>query len=170
MRIRENIEFGTTIALWSQCADRFLSQGYKESITFKKKVELISKIKDIKGVDLYGDWDVNPANIDSVKKTLADYGLKTFILTANVASLHEFGKGAVTSPVEKYRKLAWEKIKEAIDMAETLDCNMINLWLGQDGYDYPLQIDYIWGWNKIIDTVKEAADFAQGKNIKRALE
>ena len=170
MKLRENIEFGTTIALWGQCSDRFLSQGYKKSTTFEEKIELILKIEDIKGVDLYGDWDVNPGNIDNVKKTLNDCGLKTFIVTADVASLPEFGKGSVTSPVEKYRKLAWDKIKEAIDMAETLDCNMINLWLGQDGYDYPLQTDYIWGWNRIIDTVKEAADYAKDKNIKIALE
>ena len=170
MKIREDIEFGTTIALWSQCSDRFLSQGYKKSTTFEQKVELISKIEDIKGVDLYGDWDVNPDNVDDVKKTLADYNLKAFIVTADVASLPEFGRGSVTSPIKESRELGWQKIKEAIDMAKILDCPMVDLWLGQDGYDYPFQIDYRWGWERIIDTVKKAADYAASKNIKVALE
>lgn len=116
MKLRENIEFGTTIALWSQCSDRFLSQGYKKSTSFEEKIKLISKIEDIKGVDLYGDWDVNPDNVDNVKKTLTDYGLKAFMVTANVASLPEFGRGSVTSPVEEHRELAWQKIKEAIEI------------------------------------------------------
>ena len=170
MKIRQNVEFGTTIALWSQCSDRFLSQGYKKPTSFEEKIELISRIEDIKGVDLYGDWDVNPKNIDSVKKTLDGHGLKTFIVTANVASLPEFGRGSVTSPIKKSRELAWQKIVEAIDMADILDCGMLNLWLGQDGYDYPFQTDYILGWNRIFDTVKKAADYAARKDIKIALE
>jgi len=170
VKIRQNIEFGTTIALWSQCSDRFLSQGYKKNTSFKEKIELISKIEDIKGVDLYGDWDVNPDNVDDVKKILTDYGLKTFIVTANVASLQEFGRGSVTSPVKEHRELAWQKIVEAIDIAQVLNCPMVDLWLGQDGYDYPFQIDYIWGWERIIDSVNKAADYAAGKNIKIALE
>jgi sugar phosphate isomerase/epimerase len=170
MKINNNLEFGTTIALWSQCSDRFLSQGYKPSTSFSQKIELISKIDDIKGVDLYGDWDVNPENISDVKKTLADYGLKAFIVTADVASLPEFGRGSVTSPIKESRELGWKKIAEAIDMAKILECPMVDLWLGQDGYDYPFQVDYKWGWEKIIDTIKDAADYAASKDIKIALE
>jgi xylose isomerase len=170
MKIRENMEFGTTIALWSQCADRFLSQGYKKPSTFKEKVELISSVEDIKGVDLYGDWDVNMDNVEEIGDTLREFGLKTYIVTADVASLPEFGRGSVTSPVKKYRELGRKKIKEAIDMAEILGCPMIDLWLGQDGYDYSFQVDYIWGWDQIIGSVKEAAEYADSKGIKIALE
>ena len=170
MKIREKVEFGTTIALWSQCSDRFLSEGYKNPTSFKEKIELISKIEDIKGVDLYGDWDVNMENVNEIDNILKAYNLKAFIVTADVASLPEFGRGSVTSPVKEYRELAWKKIKEAIDMAEILDCPMINLWLGQDGYDYPFQIDYIWGWEQIIGAVTKAADYAKEKNIRIAFE
>ncbi len=170
MEIKKDFEFGTTIALWSQCPDRFLSQGYKKDTTFKEKIELASKIEDIKGVDLYGDWDVNPDNIDEVAATLKQYNLKAFIVTADVASLPEFGKGSVTSPVKEHRNLAREKIKEAIDMAKTLSSPMINLWLGQDGYDYSFQSDYIWAWERIIESVEMAAEYAAARDIKIALE
>jgi len=170
MKMRENIEFGTTIALWGQCADRFLSQGYKKDTSFKEKIELISKVDDMKGVDLYGDWDVNMDNVGEVDNVLKEYGLKAFIVTADVASLPEFGRGSVTSPVKEHRELAGKKIREAIDIAEILDCPMINLWLGQDGYDYSFQSDYLWGWQQIIDSISQAADYAGSKNIKIALE
>lgn len=39
MKVREKIEFETTIALWGQCPDRFLSQGYKSKTTFEEKIK-----------------------------------------------------------------------------------------------------------------------------------
>jgi len=121
-------------------------------------------------VDLYGDWDVNLDSVDKVKKILDEYNLKTYVVTADVNSLPEFGRGSVTSPLKESRELAWQKVKEAIDLAKILDSSMVNLWFGQDGYDYPFQVDYLWGWQKIIDTVKKAADYADKKNIKIVLE
>jgi sugar phosphate isomerase/epimerase len=169
MKIKENIQFGTTIALWGQCSDRFLSGGYKEATSFEDKIELISQIKDIKGVDLYGDWDVSKDNVEEVKKILKKYNLKTYNVTADICSLREFGKGSVTSPDNKTRQLGWQKITEAIDMAKALNCNLVDLWFGQDGYDYSFQTDYMLAWQQIIDTVAKAADYA-GKDIKIALE
>lgn len=169
MKIKQNIEFGTTIALWGQCSDRFLSGGYKEATSFEDKIKKISQIKDIKGVDLYGDWDVNKSNVGQIKEILKKYNLKTYLVTADVNSLAEFGKGSVTSPDSKSRQLGWQKIAEAIDMARALDCNMVDLWFGQDGYDYCFQTDYMWAWQQIIDTVAKASDYA-GKDVKIVLE
>jgi len=169
MKIREDIEFGSTIALWGQCPDRFLPQGYKKKTSLEEKIKLISQIEDIKGVDLYGDWDISYKNVDKVKEVLNKFNLKTYIVTADVNSLPEFGRGSVTSPSKKSREMGWKKITEAIDLAKILNAGMVNIWFGQDGYDYPFQINYIWAWDNIIKTVKDAADYA-GKDIKIALE
>lgn len=170
MKINGKIEFGTTIALWGQCSDRFLSQGYKDSTSFEDKIKLISKVKDIKGVDLYGDWDVNMQNVYEVKEILDKYKLKTFIVTADLNSIPEFGKGSLTSPYKESRDLGLKKTYEAIDMARILNCSMVNLWLGQDGYDYSFQVDYLWAWQAILDAIKISADYALDKSIKIALE
>jgi len=169
MKMRE-VEYGTTIALWSGCGDRFLSQGYKEQTTFRQKIETMAKIEDIKGVDLYGDWDVNPQNVEEVKEILTEFGLKTFIVTADLNSIAEFGRGSVTSPLAGSRELAFEKIKDAVDMAQILDCDTINVWYGQDGYDYSFQTDFLWAWERLIESTKDAAKYAKDKGIKVALE
>ncbi len=170
MEIRKEIDFGTTIALWGPCPDRFLSQGYKKDTSFEQKIELISKIEDIKGVDLYGDWDVNLDNVHKVKEILDAHSLKTLLVTADLNSLPEFGRGSVASPIKSSRDLGWKKIKEAIDMAQILGSEMVDLWFGQDGYDYSFQIDYVWGWERIIQAIKDAAHYADEKGVKIALE
>ena len=169
MKIRENVKFGTTIALFGRCPDRFLSQGYKKETSFEDKIKLISKINDIEGVDLYGDWDVNPKNVDNVKEILDKYKLKTLNVAADVCSLPEFGRGSITSPIKESRELGWQKIMETIDLARKLDSEAVDLWFGQDGYDYSFQVDYLWAWDTIIKTVKDAADYA-GSDIKIVLE
>jgi len=170
MKINQNTQYGTTIALWGPCPDRFLSQGYKKTITFEEQIEKISKVEDIKGVDLYGDWDVSPKNVEEVKRILDAYSLKTFVVTADVNSLPEFGRGSVASPNPSSRQLAIQKVTQAIDMAHILGSEIVDLWFGQDGYDYSFQSDYIWGWERIIDTVAQAAAYAAPKGIKIALE
>lgn len=170
MKVRKDVQYGSTIALWSGCGDRFLSQGYKSPTSFSEKIELMSKIDDIKGVDLYGDWDVNPNNVDEVKEVLDRYDLKTFIVTADLNSLAEFGRGSVTSPIQASRELSFEKIHDAVDMAVKLECGMVNIWYGQDGYDYSFQSDFLWAWQSLIDATKEAARYAKEKGIKVALE
>jgi len=106
MKIRKGIEFGSTIALWGQCPDRFLPQGYKKKTSLEDKIKLISQIEDIKGVDLYGDWDVSYKNVDKVKEVLNKFNLKTYIVTADVNSLPEFGRGSVTSQAKSPEKSA----------------------------------------------------------------
>ena len=169
MKIKENIEFGTTIALWGQCSDRFLSQGYKSATTFEEKIELISSIKDIKGVDLYGDWDVNTENVDEISASLKKYDLKTYLIASDINSLPEFGRGSICSPYQESRELAWKKIKESIDIARKLSAPMVDICFMQDGFDYSFQIDYVWAWETIINTIRIAAEYA-APDIKIGLE
>lgn len=108
--------------------------------------------------------------MEEVKKILAEHGLKTFIVTADLNSLPEFGRGSVTSPLRSSRELSFEKISDAIDMAEVLDYGMVNIWYGQDGYDYSFQSDFTWAWQQLVAATKKAAEYAGKKGIKVALE
>ncbi len=42
---------------------------------------------------------------------------------------------------EEVRRKAVEITKKAMDFAEELGCNLINIWPGQDGYDYMFQVN-----------------------------
>ena len=55
-------------------------------------------------------------------------------------------------------------------MAVELGCDLINLWPGQDGYDYPLAADYIEERQWLIEGIREIAKHARAKGVRIALE
>ena len=67
------------------------------------------------------------------------------------------GKGAFTAKDPSTRAQALEETFAAAEMARTLGCTLINLWPGQDGYDYPLQSDYVKERQWTIEAVTAAA-------------
>ncbi len=44
-------------------------------------------------------------------------------------------------------------MKKAMDISAELGANKMNLWTGQDGYDYPLQTDYLKNWSMMIEVI-----------------
>jgi xylose isomerase len=57
-----------------------------------------------------------------------------------------------------------------VDAAVSLGSDLVNLWPGQDGYDYPLATDYIEDRTRLIETLGECARHAAGKGVRLALE
>jgi len=53
-----------------------------------------------------------------------------------------YWKGSYTSPDPKVRRRAIEDTRAMCEIALDLGCQIINLWPGQDGYDYLLCADY----------------------------
>ena len=46
--------------------------------------------------------------------------------------------------------------------------NLIDIWPGQDGFDYPFEDDYFRAWNTMIDLIRDVADY--DPEIKVGLE
>jgi xylose isomerase len=56
--------------------------------------------------------------------------------------------GSITSVDAALRRESIALIKRGIDFAKEAEAADVQLWLGQDGYEYPFQVDYqrAWGW------------------------
>ncbi len=55
-----------------------------------------------------------------------------------------------------------------MDIAKDLDCDLIDIWPGQDGYDYYFQSDYLKSWSYLIEGIGECSSYR--KDIKIGLE
>jgi xylose isomerase len=102
----------------------------------------VKRMPFIEGVELVGTWDIRPDNVKEMKKRFNDYGIVCASIIPDTFTVKEFGKGSITSTDRVIRSRALDYLKEMSDVALEMDCEILNLWLGQDGYDYLLTTDY----------------------------
>ena len=137
--------------------DRFLSSGYKSQPSKAEMIRQAAAISGVRGVELVGSWDVTPENVDEMGELLAKHGLACVSIIPDHFSQQRWGKGAFTSKDPAIRAQAYEETCAAAEMARSLKCPLINLWPGQEGYDYVFQSDYILDRRRTIEAVAKAA-------------
>jgi len=68
-----------------------------------------------------------------------------------------FADGAFTSSVLATRQRAIRLAQEAVDLAKRHGAGHVVLWMANDGYDYPFQVDYARLWADEIDGFRQVA-------------
>lgn len=122
--------------------DRFC-KGYKSNPTTEEMLNMAVKgIPYIEGIELVGTWDIRPDNVSDMKKSLADGGMVCASIIPDTFTDKDFAKGSLTSVEPAIRQKAMSYISRMSEVALEIDCKIMNLWLGQDGYDYLLTSDY----------------------------
>lgn len=122
--------------------DRFLSTGYKDQPPKEEMISRAAKIEGVSGIELVGTWDITPDNADHVKSVLKDNGLTCVSIIPDLFSQKRWGKGSFAAKDESIRVQAIEATREAAETARKIGCPLLNIWPGQDGYDYSLQADF----------------------------
>ncbi len=151
------IRYSVVLGNLGNTCDRFLSTGYKEQPSKETMIRQASEIPGLTGVELVGSWDITRQNVDEVGSLLSKHGLSCVSIIPDHFSQKRWGRGAFTSKDASIRAQALEETMVAADLARKLRCPLINLWPGQDGYDYPFQADYRVERRWIIDAVRAAA-------------
>lgn len=121
--------------------DRFCD-GYKVNPPTAVMLEQAAKIPFVSGIELVGTWDIHPGNVSEMKTALDDLGLECVSIIPDLFGNKIFWKGSFSSSEAKVRRQAIDYTKAMCDIAHALKCGIIDLWPGQDGYDYLLCADY----------------------------
>ena len=79
-----------------------------------------------------------------------------------------FRLGAFTHPDAAVRQAAIDITLQGIDAAAELGCDLMTLWMGQDGFDYSFQADYRAMWDHTIEALEAVA--THNRTIKIAIE
>lgn len=149
-------------------ADRFVPSGYGPAYTVKELFERVHQIPQITGVELVGNWHIKENNLTDLKTYLTNYNLKVSSVLPDHFGEMKWKHGSFTSKDPVIRKSAISHAKEMMDISAELDCELINLWPGQDGYDYLFQNDYILARDWLAEGLKEVC--AHRPDVKVALE
>ena len=142
--------------------------GYGERLTTDQLIRAATQVKGLTGVEVVGLWHVNDTNIEQIRKQIRDVGLEVTCVTPDIWASSMWGWGSFASNDPQIRRQAVQQIKKSMEWAKQLDCPLIDLWFGQDGYDYPFQADYQAAWERIIDSTIEYAEHLP--EIKLVLE
>lgn len=150
--------------------DRFLSSGYKDQPTKAEMLTKAAAIENVSGVELVGTWDITSENVKEMKSMLIDHNLECASIIVDHFGQKRWGKGALASPDAKIRQEAIDACAKMVDIACSLNCDLVNLWPGQDGFDYPLATDYIEDRSNLLNSIKECAKYANANKVKLGLE
>jgi sugar phosphate isomerase/epimerase len=150
--------FSANINTFNAGADRYVLSGYGERYPTDELIRMATRVKGLTGVELVGLWHVNDTNVEQIRRQVADAGLVVTCVTPDIWASSKWGRGSFTSRDPGIRQAAIQEVKKSMEWAKVLDCEVIDLWFGQDGYDYPFQGDFLTAWDRLIDGVIECAD------------
>lgn len=149
-------------------SDRYMTCGYGRSYTNAELFERLSAIDHVTGVELIGGANITKENVNEIKEYLDKYNLTPTSIIPDHFGKPIWGKGAFTSFDPNVRRAAVEETCNMIDIAKDIGCPLINIWNGQDGYDYPFQVDYDRIYGDMVEGLRECAQY--DRDIKISIE
>jgi xylose isomerase len=151
-----NHPFGACLPTFGSCADRYCLSGYGGGgSTMEEMLDLSMKVPGLDGLELVGNWHVNDDNVRTVNHMLADRGKKISMLVPDLWTQAKWGRGSLAAPDAKTRRAGVDEVKKVMDWAAELGCPYIDVWPGQDGFDYPFQADYPEAWKWLREGLAE---------------
>jgi xylose isomerase len=168
-----NIKYSAIIGSLGQTSDRFMKCGYKDpeldNVEFPDVIKNLKKMQVLSGADLYQAPTGPLSDPDVVNKILSESGFVASSVLPLLFGERKWQKGSISAADAKVREMAVKQIRQNIDFNAKLIGNpSVNLWLGQDGFDYPMQTNYTKQWEYFIKNVRDLADY--NPDIKLSIE
>jgi len=151
-------KFSLGVWAFGPCGDRFLTQGYRPEISVEEALRRAATIEDLSGVEVGYPSNVNEDNLDTFREVLRETGLVVSMVGVDLAGDRRWMKGSLSSTNPETRKEAINICRRGVEAARELGCELFNIWLGQDGYDYPFQSNYPKAWDLLVDSISEIAE------------
>ena len=121
-------------------------------------IERASQVRGLSAVDLNFPDHFDKAKPDEIIVSARDSGLMVNGIAMRYYSEPGFKLGAFTNPDSKVRQAAIDLTKSAIDVLEETGGDLLTIWLGQDGWEYPFHVDYDAIWEAETEAIREIAD------------
>ncbi|MCC6017217.1 MAG: sugar phosphate isomerase/epimerase [Desulfurococcaceae archaeon] len=163
-----DIKFSTGIWVFGTGVERFAPIGYKPAKPIVELIDEAAKVEDLDGLEFHYPTEVNEDNVKIVKDSLSRYNIKAVAIAPVLSQEAQWARGALSALNEDTRRRAVERCKKAIDIARELGAEILIIWPGREGFDFPFTTDYRKLWNNYVSSIKEIAEY--GSDIKIALE
>lgn len=152
-------EYGAGIWLFGQFVDRYASDAYGPPVTTVQAIERAATVPGMKWLDINFPFNSPDETVDDVVAALDRTGLRAIAVTPHVY-MRQFRMGAFTNPDPAIRQQAVDLCKRGVEIAGRLNASYLKFWPGQDGYDYPFQVDHARLWDLQLDGVRQVVESA----------
>jgi len=161
--------FGACLPTFGNCADRYCLSGYGGGgTTVPEMLDLSMNVPGLDGLELVGNWHVNDKNIRDVAKLFRDRNRKICMLVPDLWTQAKWGRGSLAAPDAATRQAAVDEVRKVMDWAGELGCPYVDVWPGQDGFDYSFQADYVAAWDWLCEGL--AACASHNANVRVLVE
>ncbi len=159
--------FGAGIWHFATYVDRYATDGYGDPRTVIDAIDLAGRVRDLSVVDLNYPFFGGDFTLEQVGDALKRNGLGVIGITPEIYT-RTFAKGSFTNPDPGVRRLAHELVTEAAGVVRHFGADYVKLWPGQDGWDYPFQVDHGALWKASLDGVGALA--SENPDLKFVIE
>ncbi|WP_121118314.1 sugar phosphate isomerase/epimerase family protein [Croceibacterium ferulae] len=159
--------YGAGIWHFATYVDRYATDGYGEARPLLEMIDLAGQVDDLSMVDINYPFVDPSLSLDAVEQALARNNLSVIGITPEIYT-RQFAKGAFTNPDAGIRRLANAMCNDAADVVRRFGADYVKLWPGQDGWDYPFQVDHRKLWQASVEGVAELA--GQNPDLKFVIE
>jgi len=135
-------KISTHLGYFGSGGDRYNTAGYQSAVAPRDRVSLAAKMKGLGGVELNYPSLVTEESVEMFKSALGEAHLDVSNVSLNVWGAGKWGLGSLTHPEAKIRAEAIATLQRGLAVAKAVGSPLVSLWPGQDGFDYPFQVDY----------------------------
>jgi xylose isomerase len=159
--------YGAGIWHFATYVDRYATDGYGPPRSVIDAIDLAGQVNDLSVVDLNYPFFGGSFSNEQVATALERNGLEVIGITPEIYT-RTFSRGSFTNPDPGVRRLTHELITEAADVVRFFGAEYVKLWPGQDGWDYPFQVDHGALWKASLDGVGQLA--SENPDLKFVIE
>ena len=158
--------FGAGLWHFASYVDRYATDGYAPAVSTLEMIDRAAEVEDLSAVDV--PYPFTPGvTVEQVQQALSAHGLSVTGVTPEIY-LRKFGKGAFTNPDPGVRREALALMNDAAGIVRALNGQYLKIWPGQDGWDYPFQVNHHDLWALAVDGMRELA--AANSDLRIAIE
>ena len=129
----------------------------RNRITSLDLLERAATVEGLSAVDFNFPDHLEDTNPREVKQKLQDLGLSLNGFAMRYYSEPGFKMGALTNADPVWRDKAIDITRRGIDSLAEAGGNLMTLWLGQDGFDYSFEVDYLRLWDRTAEALSRLA-------------
>jgi xylose isomerase len=154
-----NHTYGAGIWLFGQFVDRYATDAYGPPVDTLTAIDRAGEVGDLVALDVNYPFSDPGITTAQVKAALERNRLQAIAITPAIYT-REFQRGSFTNPDATIRRKTIDLAKRAIEVAGELGAKYVKFWPGQDGHDYPFQVDHAQIWDYAVSGVREIAEFS----------